>query len=213
MSGLQIFFEAVQRDCGHTLCVHDDEVLGMLSHELLRAGAELQLKVELLQQLPVSAWTLRPDGTPDFVNRVWLEFAGQTLDFIRSHPEAWMTAIHPEDREAASRVFWDGIRSGQGFAIETRSLRAQDGSYRRHLQQAVVLRDAEGKVLKFIGTTTDVDDQKRAEDALRQAQGDLARINRVTTMGELTASLAHELSQTISGAVTNAITCLRSLER
>ena len=70
--------------------------------ELLQAGVGLQLQVELLQQLPVSAWTLKPDGTPDFVNRVWLEFAGQTLDFVRSHPEAWMTAVHPEDREMAA---------------------------------------------------------------------------------------------------------------
>jgi PAS domain S-box-containing protein len=166
-----------------------------------------------LQRLPVSAWTLRPDGTPDFVNEVWLEYSGQTLDFVRSHPEAWMTAVHPEDREAASTAFRDGVRSGRGFAIETRSLRAQDGSYRWHLQQAVVLQDTEGKPLRFIGTTTDIDDQKRVEDALRQAQGDLARINRVTTMGELTASLAHELSQPISGAVTNANTCLRKLGR
>jgi len=180
---------------------------------LAETNEEIQLQVGLLQHLPVSAWTLKPDGTPDFVNRVWLEYSGQTLDFVRSHPEAWMTAVHPEDREAASTAFWDGVRSGQGFAIETRSLRAQDGSYRWHLQQAVVLRDTEGKVLRFIGTTTDIDDQKRVEDALRQAQGDLARINRVTTMGELTASLAHELSQPISGAVTNANTCLRSLER
>jgi signal transduction histidine kinase len=124
-----------------------------------------------------------------------------------------MTAVHPEDREAASTAFWDGVRSGQGFAIETRSLRAQDGSYRWHLQQAVVLRDAEGKVLKFVGTTTDIDDQKRVEDALRQAQGDLARINRVTTMGELAASLAHEVNQPITGAITNVDVCLRKLGR
>jgi len=75
------------------------------------------------------------------------------------------------------------------------------------------LRDAEGKVLRFVGTTTDIDDQKRTEEALRQAQRDLARINRVTTMGELTASLAHEISQPISGALTNANVCLRKLER
>ncbi|HUN85247.1 MAG TPA: ATP-binding protein [Terracidiphilus sp.] len=178
--------------------------------ELQRTDAELQLQVALLQQLPVSAWTLKPDGTPDFVNQVWLEFAGQTLDFVRSHPEAWMTAVHPEDRETASSVFWEGIRSGMGFAFETRSLRAKDGVYRWHLQQAVVLRDSEGRVLRFVGTTTDIDDQKRTEEALRQAQGELARINRVTTMGELTASLAHELSQPISGAILNAKTCLRS---
>jgi C4-dicarboxylate-specific signal transduction histidine kinase len=76
-----------------------------------------------------------------------------------------------------------------------------------------VLRDADGKVLKFVGTTTDVDDRKRAEEALRQAQGDLARINRVTTMGELTASLAHEISQPISGALTNVSVCVRKLEQ
>ena len=173
--------------------------------------SDLQLQAGLLQRLPVSAWTLKPDGTPDFLNQVWLEYSGQALDFVRSHPEAWMTAVHPEDREAASRAFWLGVRSEQGFAMETRSLRAQDGTYRWQLNQAVVLRDAEGKILKFVGTTTDIDDQKRAEDALRQAQGDIARINRVTTMGELAASLAHEVSQPISGALTNANVCLRKL--
>jgi len=182
-----------------------------ISLEKAALYADLQLQVGLLQHLPVSAWTLEPDGTPDFVNQVWLEFAGQTLDFVRSHPEAWMTAVHPEDRETAARSFWEGVHSGQGFAMETRSLRARDGTYRWHLNQAVALRDAEGKVLKFAGTTTDIDDQKRTEEALRQAQSDLARINRVTTMGELTASLAHEISQPITGAITNANVCLRKL--
>ena len=88
-----------------------------LYRELQQADAELQLQVALLQQLPVSAWTLKPDGTPDFVNRVWLEFAGQTLDFIRSHPEAWMTAVHPEDREMAAKSFWEGVHSGTGFCV------------------------------------------------------------------------------------------------
>jgi PAS domain S-box-containing protein len=175
------------------------------------AYTDLQIQVGLLQRLPGSAWTLSPDGTPDFVNQVWLDFSGQDLDFIRSHPEAWMTAIHPDDREAAARDFWEGVRSGQGFAVETRSLRARDGQYRWHLQQAVALRNAEGKLLKFIGTTTDIDDQKRAEEGLRRAQGDLARINRVTTMGELAASVAHEVNQPIGAAILNAGICLRRL--
>jgi PAS domain S-box-containing protein len=179
---------------------------------LQQAYDDLQLQVGLLQRLPVSAWTLKPDGTPDFVNQVWLEFAGQTLDFVRSHPEAWMTAVHPDDREMAVKSFWDGVHSGQEFAMETRSLRARDGAYRWHLQQAVVLRDSEGKLLRFVGTTTDIDDLKRAEEALSQAQSDLARINRVTTMGELAASLAHEVSQPITGALTNANVCLRRLD-
>jgi PAS domain S-box-containing protein len=181
------------------------------TRELARANEELQLQAGLLQHLPVSAWTLKPDGTPDFVNRVWLDFAGQTLDFVRSRPDAWMTAVHPEDRERAAKIFWDAVRSGQGFAFETRSLRAQDGTYRWHLQQAMPLRDAEGKVLKFVGTTTDIDDQKRAEESLNELRSELAHMARVTSLGALTASIAHEVNQPLTGIVTNAGTCLRSL--
>jgi C4-dicarboxylate-specific signal transduction histidine kinase len=67
--------------------------------------------------------------------------------------------------------------------------------------------------LEIVGAIRDITERSRAEEALRQAQGDLARISRVTTTGELAASLAHELSQPISGATTNANTCLRKLER
>ncbi len=146
------------------------------TRELAEANKELQLQVGLLQHLPVSTWTLKPDGTPDFVNHVWLEFSGQTLDFVRSHPEAWMDAVHPDDREAASLTFREAVRSGKDFAFETRSLRAQDGTYRWHLQQAVVLRDAEGNVLKFVGTTTDIDDRKCAEDELRASENNFRQI-------------------------------------
>jgi C4-dicarboxylate-specific signal transduction histidine kinase len=96
--------------------------------------------------------------------------------------------------------------------VETRSLRAQDGAYRWHLQQAVVLRDAEGKVLKFIGTTTDIDDQKRAEEALSQAHRELTHVARVTMMGELAASIAHEVNQPLGAVVANANACLHWLK-
>jgi PAS domain S-box-containing protein len=181
------------------------------TRKLAEINEELQLQAGLLQHLPVSAWTLKPDGTPDFVNQVWLEYSGQTLDFVRSYPEAWMTAVHPEDREAASRAFWNGVRSGQGFAMETRTRRALDGTYHWHLNQAVVMHDAEGKVLKFVGTTTDIDDQKRAEDALSNLRSELAHMARVTTFGTLTASIAHEVNQPVTGIMTNASTCLRML--
>ena len=139
------------------------------TRELAETNQELQLQVGLLQSIPIAAWTLRPDGTLDFVNQVWLEYTGQTLAFIRSRPEAWMAAVHPEDRKTASRSFWDGVRSGQSFEMETRVLRAQDGTYRWHLNRAVVLRDAEGEVLRFVGTSTDIDDRKRAEDELKRS--------------------------------------------
>jgi PAS domain S-box-containing protein len=140
------------------------------TRELADANEDLNLQVGLLQSIPVAAWTLRPDGTPDFVNRNWLEYAGQTLDYIQSNPEAWMSAIHPEDQEGASKSFWDGIRSGQGFAMEARFRRAHDGAYRWHLNRAVALSAVEGNILRFVGTSTDIEDLKQYEGNLRRAE-------------------------------------------
>jgi PAS domain S-box-containing protein len=164
-----------------------DERVVERTRELEEANKELQLQVGLLQHLPASTWTLKPDGTPDFVNRVWLEFSGQTLEFVRSHSEAWMTAVHSDDRERASKALWDGVRSGTGFAVEARFLRASDKTWRWHLQQAVVVRDAEGKVLRFVGTTTDIDEQKRAAEAVRASEGKLRRV--IDTIPTLTWSM------------------------
>ena len=75
----------------------------------------------------------------------------------------------------------------------------------------MVLRDSEGKVLKFVGTTTDIDDQKRTEEALRETQMALAHNNRVATVGQLTASISHEVKQPLSAAMTNAQAALRFL--
>ena len=160
-----------------------DRQVAQRTAELAAANAELQLQVGLLEHIPVAAWTLTPDGTPDFVNQVWLEYAGQSLDFLRSHPMAWMTSVHPEDREIVSRSFWEGVRSGQGFAMETRFLRARDRTYRWHLNRAVVLRNAEGKVIKFVGTSTDIDDRKRAEEKLLRSEAFLSEGQRLGQVG------------------------------
>jgi PAS domain S-box-containing protein len=147
-----------------------DQRVAQRTAELAAANEELRLQVGLLQHIPVAAWTVGPDGTPDFVNRIWLEYTGQALDYVQSGPEAWMTAIHPEDRERASRSFWDGIRSGQGFTTEARFRRVHDGTYRWHLNRAVALRDAEGKILRFVGTSTDIEDLKQSQENLRKSE-------------------------------------------
>ena len=88
-----------------------------LYREQQQAATKLQIQVDLLQQLPVAAWTLNPDGTPDFVNRVWLEFAGQTLEFVQSNPEAWMNAVHPEDRDKVIRPLLGGREFGTRVCV------------------------------------------------------------------------------------------------
>ena len=188
-----------------------DERAALRTRELAAAVEELQLRVNMLQQLPVAAWSITPDGTPDIVNQSWFDLTGQTPRYVTSYSEAWMGSLHPEDRERAAKIYWDAIRAGVGFTMETRFLRAKDGTYRWHLNRAVPVRDTHGKILRFVGTSTDIEDQKRAQEDLRSTQADLAHMTRVTTMGELTASIAHEVNQPLSGIITNANTCLRML--
>jgi PAS domain S-box-containing protein len=178
-----------------------------------RAAAvdELQLRVSMLQQIPVAAWSVMPDGTPDIVNQLWYEYTGQTPEYVNSHPEAWMATLHPEDRERAAGIYWDGIRSGRGFTMEARFLRARDGTYRWHLNRAVAVRDSEGNILRFVGTSTDVHDWRQAQEELRNMQAELAHTTRVLTMGELTASIAHEVNQPLGAIVTSAAACERWL--
>jgi PAS domain S-box-containing protein len=165
---------------------------------------ELQLRVSMLQNIPVAAWSVTPDGTPDIVNQAWFEYTGQTPEYVNSHREAWMATLHPEDREKASRIYWDGIHSGRGFTMEARFLRARDGTYRWHLNRAVPVRNAEGNILRLVGTSTDVHDLRQAQEALRNTQSEFAHMTRVMTMGELTASIAHEVNQPLGAIVTSA---------
>jgi len=170
----------------------------------IAAVDELQLRVNMLHHIPVAAWSVMPDGTPDIVNQAWFEYTGQTPEEVNSHPEAWMSTLHPEDRERASRIYWDGIRSGRGFSMEARFLRADNGTYRWHLNRAVPVRDAEGNILRIVGTSTDVHDWRQAQEALRNTQTEFAHMTRVMTMGELTASIAHEVNQPLGAIVTSA---------
>jgi C4-dicarboxylate-specific signal transduction histidine kinase len=100
---------------------------------------------------------------------------------------------------------------GKDFDHEYR-LVMPDGSVKYVHVVAHALGD-ESSSIEFVGAVMDVTERKRAEEALREARADLAHVNRVTTMGELTASLAHEVNQPIAAAVTNANTCLRWLAR
>src|SRR5882672_4848327 len=176
-----------------------------------RAVDQLQLLANMLHSIPAAVWSVTPDGTPDIVNQGWYDYTGHTREYVHSHPEAWMASMHPDDGEAAGKIYWDGIRSGKGFTMEARFLRARDQTYRWHLNRAVALCDPAGNVIRFVGTSTDIEDLKAAQEELYDAQAALAHVTRVMTMGELTASIAHEINQPLSGIITNANTCLRML--
>ena len=102
------------------------------------------------------------------------------------------------------------LADGKPLETEAR-LRRADGEYRWLLIHAVPLRDETGKIVKWYGASTDIEDRKRAEETLRKAQAELAHVTRVMTMGELAASIAHEVNQPLSAIVNNGSACLRWL--
>src|SRR6202049_5076862 len=130
--------------------------------------------------------------------------------------EAFYQHIHPEDRDRVRReVFLERPDEGSHFDVDFRIV-LLGGAIKYVRSTGHPVRNISGDLLEYVGTSIDVTERKRADEErerLRQAQADLAHVNRVTTMGELTASLAHEVNQPIAADATDANTCLRWLTR
>jgi formate hydrogenlyase transcriptional activator len=126
-----------------------------------------------INTMPVMAWSARPDGSLEFLNRRWLDFTGLSVEEARGW--GWTAAIHPDDLNRLTD-YWRAIRgTGEKGEIEAR-LRRFDGEYRWCLIRACTLRDESGEIVKWYGTNTDIDDRKRAEEKLRQSEEELRAI-------------------------------------
>jgi len=129
--------------------------------------------------------------------------------------ETVLRRIHPEDRDRVIECVQKAVSEKKDYVVEFRIV-LPDGTVKHIHGLGRPVFSASGELVEVVGTQLDVTERKRAEEErerLRQLQADLAHINRVTTMGELTASLAHEIKQPIAAAVTDARTCLRWLRR
>lgn len=132
-----------------------------VEHALRHREAELR---EIADAMPQMVWTARDDGTFDFYNRQWRDYTGRALG--ESLGWGWEPVVHPDDL-AAVRAAWEkGTRAGEAMTVEAR-LRRADGAYRWHLCRAVPLRDTEGAIVRWIGTSTDVEDSRHAEEERR----------------------------------------------
>jgi PAS domain S-box-containing protein len=144
-----------------------------------------------------------------FVSKQAERVLGYPVERWLFEPTFWKDHVHPEDREWALQFCQTATAEKRDHQFEYRMI-AADGSvvWLRDLVTVVVEGD---RVARVRGVIVDLTNRKRAEEALRQAQADLAHVSRVTIIGELTASLAHEVNQPIAAAVTNANTCMRWL--
>jgi PAS domain S-box-containing protein len=189
-----------------------DDALRKSEADLAKARHELQLMIDTI---PVLVLRHRADGIIDFVNEVGRIYSGLTATNWTSRVSI---ITHPDDVPQLEAAWDVALRTGESFESELR-LRRADGEYRWFMTRRVPLR-RDGEVIAWYAATYDIEDRKRAESELieserrfRQAQMELAHASRVVTMGQFTASIAHEVSQPLAAALTNAETALRWLAR
>jgi PAS domain S-box-containing protein len=215
--------EALARgDFQHKVQLHRNNELAVLGNTFNYAAQQLQKLYEdlrrserelrdVIEAMPTMVWIARTDGSNEFGNRRWQEYTG--LSHERTFGPGWQDAVYPTDLKRHWEKWCASLASGEPFENEVRYRRAADGEYRWFLSRAVPLRDEHGKILRWYGVSTDIEDRKRAEEERERLRADLAHVNRVSMLGELAASVSHELKQPIAAAMTNAKTCMRWLKR
>jgi len=113
----------------------------------------------LANNIPQMTWTNLPNGEPDYYNQQWYTYTG--LNFEESKAGGWEKVIHPDDLAATNERYLKALKTGGTFEMENRYKRASDGAYRWHLNRAVPLKNEEGEIVFWVGTATDIEDQKK----------------------------------------------------
>ena len=145
--------------------------------ELQRSEKELR---ELIDTIPATVWIALPDGSNAYVNRRFIEYSGISAE--QAAGSGWKAVTHPDDLQQHVGKWMESVATGKPHENEVR-FRRSDGQYRWHLNRGVPLRDEDGKIIKWYGVLTDIEDRKRAEDALRRSEAYLAEAQRVSHMG------------------------------
>ena len=136
---------------------------------------------DVVETIPAMTFTTLPDGSCTFVNRRWIEYTGLSIE--QSSGSGWQRAIHAEDLARNAEKWRFSVTAGQLFEDEVRFRRAANGEYRWFLVRGVPLRYRNGKIIRWYGTLTDIEDRKRAEEALQQSQLYLSEGQRLAHTG------------------------------
>src|SRR5229473_2166471 len=145
--------------------------------ELRRSERELR---DVIDTIPAMVWSTLPDGTNTYVNKRFVEYTGSSAE--QTAGSGWQALIHPDDLERHAGKWMEAVATGKPHENEVRSRRS-DGQYRWQLDRGVPLRDEDGNIVKWYGVTTDIEDRKRAEEALQQSKFYLAEGQRLAQMG------------------------------
>lgn len=164
----------------------------------------------IIDAIPILAWSTAKDGPGEFLNKPWLDYTGLSQQEAIGY--GWTRIIHPDDLNPLAEYWQWMMRTGSAGEYEAR-MRRYDGEYRWFLFRGAPLLDSMGSVYKWFGVNIDIHDRKGAEAALRTMEAALSRANQLATIGELTASIAHEVQQPLAAVVANAEAGLKWLDK
>lgn len=150
---------------------------------------------------PVMIWMSGTNKLGTFFNQGWLDFTGKTME--QELGEGWADGVHPEDRARCLEIYGNAFGAREPFTMEYR-LRRNDSEYRWVFDMGRPRFEADGAFLGYIGSCIDITDRRQAELDHQVQSTELARVGRVALMGELAASLAHEVNNPLGAMVTNA---------
>jgi PAS domain S-box-containing protein len=168
--GVIEFFTKRIREADADLLEMMGTVAGGVGQFIERKAAEDELRRseqrfrQLADAMPQIVWTARPDGNIDYLNRRWIEFTGlpETLG-----NDGWGQILHPDEAEAARERWAASVQTGAPFEMEMRLLDRHQKTYRWHLIRTIAVHDEAGRVARWFGTSTDIHEQKRAEESSR----------------------------------------------
>jgi PAS domain S-box-containing protein len=139
--------------------VEGSDVTERVAAERVRRESEAQFRL-FAEAMPNHVWTSRPDGMLDWFNTRVYEYSGAAPGELDG--QQWAMIVHPDDIAAAGAIWAERLASGEPYETEFR-LRRHDGTYHWHIARAVPIRDADGSIARWIGTNTDIDEQKQAQ--------------------------------------------------
>lgn len=155
---------------------------------------------QIANAMPQIVWSARPDGYHDYFNDRFYEWTG--LPYNSSYGEKWIGLVHPDDQEKLWNAWRQSLKTGNSYEIEYR-IRYRTGEYRWILARALPIRNQAGRLIRWIGTTTDIQEQKRAQEVLNEV---------LQSREEFFSIASHELRTPISTALLQAQIYLKQLE-
>jgi len=163
----------------------------------------------VIESIPGYGWATDQLGRYTYVSAKTLDFLGKSVKELDRRDDGsfgWELEIHPDELGPTTDAWMHSLRTGEEYTQENR-IRAQGGEYRWFRAVALPQRDKAGKIVRWHGTTIDIDDEKRMESSLRAAQGRLARATQAASLAELSASVAHEVNQPLASIIAGSDAC------